>query len=43
MGAAGESAGLFHDVKPVAAIVADTVAGFWRELDRLAAMRPVFR
>jgi enoyl-[acyl-carrier protein] reductase II len=41
MGTAGESAGLIHAVKPVADIVNDTVAGFWWELDRLAAMRPV--
>jgi enoyl-[acyl-carrier protein] reductase II len=39
MGTAGESAGLIHAVKPVAAIIDDTVAGFWREVDRLAAMR----
>jgi hypothetical protein len=25
-------------VKPVAAIVDDTVAGFWREIERLAAL-----
>lgn len=43
MGTAGESAGLIHDVKPVAAIIADTVAGFWREIDRLAALRPANR
>jgi enoyl-[acyl-carrier protein] reductase II len=43
MGTAGESAGLIHAVKPVADIIGDTVAGFWRELDRLAAMRPTRR
>jgi len=40
-GAAGESAGLINEVKPVADIVRDTVDGFWREVDRLAAMRPM--
>ena len=38
LGSAGESAGLIHAVKPVAQIVDDTVAGFWREIERLAAM-----
>jgi hypothetical protein len=40
MGTAGQSAALVHEVKPVQAIIDDTVAGFWREVDRLAAMRP---
>ena len=40
MGTAGQSAALVHEVKPVQAIIDDTVAGFWREIDRLAAMRP---
>jgi enoyl-[acyl-carrier protein] reductase II len=39
-GSAGESAGLIHEVKSVQEIVDDTIAGFWRELDRLAALRP---
>lgn len=39
MGSAGESAGLIHAVKPAADIVADTISGFWREIDRLAALR----
>ncbi|GGC77305.1 NAD(P)H-dependent flavin oxidoreductase [Chelatococcus reniformis] len=38
-GAAGESAGLIHEIKSVRDIVEDTVAGFWREIDRLAALR----
>jgi enoyl-[acyl-carrier protein] reductase II len=37
-GSAGESAGLIHAVKPVADIVDDTVAGFWREIERLAGL-----
>ncbi|MFP6837709.1 MAG: nitronate monooxygenase [Pseudomonadales bacterium] len=40
MGTAGQSAALVHEVKPVRAIIDETVAGFWREVDRLAAMRP---
>jgi enoyl-[acyl-carrier protein] reductase II len=40
-GSAGESAGLIHEVKSVRQIVDDTITGFWRELDRLAALRPV--
>ncbi|MBV9994464.1 MAG: nitronate monooxygenase [Caulobacteraceae bacterium] len=39
MGTAGESAGLIHGIKTVGEIIADTVAGFWREIDRLAALR----
>ena len=39
-GAAGESAGLIHEVKPVAEIVRSTIEGFWREIDRLSALRP---
>jgi enoyl-[acyl-carrier protein] reductase II len=40
LGSAGESAGLIQAVKPVAAIVDDTVAGFWREIERLASLLP---
>ena len=39
-GSAGESAGLIHEIKSVREIVDDTIAGFWREIDRLAALRP---
>jgi enoyl-[acyl-carrier protein] reductase II len=39
-GSAGESAGLIHEIKPVRQIIEDTVSGFWREIDRLAALRP---
>jgi enoyl-[acyl-carrier protein] reductase II len=39
MGTAGQSAALIHEVKSVRDIIADTVSGFWREIDRLAAMR----
>jgi enoyl-[acyl-carrier protein] reductase II len=39
MGTAGESAGLIHAVKPVGEIIQETVLGFWREIDRLAALR----
>ena len=39
-GAAGESAGLIHEIKPVRQIIDDTISSFWREIDRLAAMRP---
>jgi enoyl-[acyl-carrier protein] reductase II len=38
LGSAGESAGLIHAIKPVAAIVDDTIAGFWREIERLAGL-----
>ena len=38
-GPAGESAGLIHEVKPVQRIIDDTIEGFWREIDRLAALR----
>lgn len=38
-GMAGESAGLIHGLKTVQAIIDDTVHGFWREIDRLAALR----
>ncbi|MBS0549598.1 MAG: hypothetical protein JSR24_17725 [Proteobacteria bacterium] len=38
-GAAGESAGLIHELKSVKQIVNDTIAGFWHEIDRLAALR----
>src|SRR5215207_10504834 len=36
-GSAGESAGLIHEIKPVRQIIDDTIASFWREIDRLAA------
>ncbi len=39
-GSAGESAGLIHEIKPVRQIIDDTITGFWREIDRLAALRP---
>ncbi len=39
-GSAGESAGLINEIKSAAEIIDDTVAGFWREIDRLAALRP---
>jgi len=39
-GAAGESAGLIHELKSVRQIIDDTIASFWREIDRLAALRP---
>jgi enoyl-[acyl-carrier protein] reductase II len=38
-GSAGQSAALIHEVKTVRAIVEDTMAGFWREVDRLGALR----
>jgi enoyl-[acyl-carrier protein] reductase II len=38
-GSAGLSSALIHEVKPVRTIVEDTMAGFWREIDRLAALR----
>jgi enoyl-[acyl-carrier protein] reductase II len=38
-GAAGESAGLIHEVKPVAEIIRSTIDGFWNEIDRLSALR----
>ena len=34
-----ESAGLIHEIKPVRQIIDDTIAGFWREIDRLSALR----
>ena len=37
-GAAGESAGLIHEQKSVQQIVHETIAGFWREIDRLATL-----
>ena len=39
-GAAGESAGLIHELKSVRQIVDDTIESFWREIDRLARLRP---
>ena len=41
MGTAGQSSALVHEVKPVQEIIDETVAGFFREIDRLAAMRPI--
>jgi enoyl-[acyl-carrier protein] reductase II len=38
LGSAGESAGLIRAIKPVAEIVDDTVAGFWREIERLSRL-----
>ena len=38
-GAAGESAGLIHEIKSVRQIIDDTIEGFWREIDRLAGLR----
>ena len=38
MGSAGESAGLVGSVQSVGEIVEETVAAFWDELDRLAAL-----
>jgi enoyl-[acyl-carrier protein] reductase II len=38
-GSAGQSSALIHEVKSVQAIVDDTMAGFWKEIDRLAALR----
>ena len=39
LGTVGESAGLIHQVLPVDAIIAQTVNGFWSEIDRLSALR----
>lgn len=39
-GAAGESAGLIHEIKSVRQIIDETIEGFWREIDRLARLRP---
>src|SRR5438045_1338855 len=39
-GSAGESAGLIREIKSVRQIIDDTITGFWREIDRLAALRP---
>jgi enoyl-[acyl-carrier protein] reductase II len=36
----GESASLIGSVKPVREIIDETVAGFWAEIERLAAMLP---
>jgi enoyl-[acyl-carrier protein] reductase II len=38
-GSAGQSSALIHAVQPVQQIVEDTMSGFWREIDRLAALR----
>jgi enoyl-[acyl-carrier protein] reductase II len=38
-GSAGMSSALIHEIKPVAEIVEETMAGFWREVDRLASLR----
>jgi enoyl-[acyl-carrier protein] reductase II len=40
LGSAGETCGLIHAIKPVAGIVDDTIAGFWREIERLAGLLP---
>ncbi|MET0182673.1 MAG: nitronate monooxygenase [Caulobacterales bacterium] len=40
MGTAGQSSALIHQILPVTDIIENTVAGFWREIDRLAALRP---
>jgi enoyl-[acyl-carrier protein] reductase II len=39
-GSAGESAGLIREIKPVRQISTIRLRGFWREIDRLAALRP---
>lgn len=39
LGSAGESAGLIHDIGSVKDIIEGTIAGFWRELDRLSSLR----
>jgi len=39
-GAAGESAGLIHELKSVRQIIDDTIESFWREIDRLSRLRP---
>ncbi len=36
----GESASLIGSVKSVAEIIAETIDGFWTEIERLAAMLP---
>jgi len=38
-GSAGLSSALIHAIKPVKEIIEDTMLGFWREIDRLAALR----
>jgi len=38
-GSAGLSSALIHEIKPVQAIVDDTMAGFWSAVDRLADLR----
>ena len=43
MGSAGESAGLIDAVQPVADIIDGAVQGFWREIDRLAALAALRR
>jgi hypothetical protein len=40
LGSAGESCGLIHAIKPVGDFVEDTIAGFWREIERLASLLP---
>jgi enoyl-[acyl-carrier protein] reductase II len=42
-GSAGMSSALIHEIKPVADIIEETMAGFWREVDRLAALRGTTR
>lgn len=39
-GAAGESARLIHEIKPAQEGIDDKIKGFWREIDRLARLRP---
>jgi enoyl-[acyl-carrier protein] reductase II len=38
MAGAGETTSLIYGVKPVAEIINETVAGFWREIERLAGL-----
>jgi len=40
-GSAGMSSALIHGIRPVQDIVDETMRGFWREIDRLAALRGV--
>jgi enoyl-[acyl-carrier protein] reductase II len=38
-GSAGMSSALIHGIKPAKEIIEETMSGFWREIDRLAALR----
>ena len=38
MAGAGETTALIQQVKPAGQIVEETVAGFWREIERLAGL-----